>query len=104
MTASIPETSAQAPLAPAWEVAKPKTVRKAYLLLILLGATGAHYFYLNNRVKGFTTLVVCAAALLTLLFTQPFGLGFVCGWLIADALSIRSEVRKANIANGVISR
>ena len=74
---------------------KPKRKYVAVILAATLGSLGVHNFYLGNKNKGLTQLLIC------LIGSLFFGLGMVAAevWAIVDAVDLLTEKQDAD-ANG----
>lgn len=74
-----------------------KEVGIAYLLALLLGAFGAHHFYLGNVGRGITFILLWWIGWLTLfLVIGGLLLAAAAIWFIVDLCTLPGQVRTAN--------
>lgn len=75
----------------------PKTLGQAYRLLGILGAFGAHRFYLGHGTSAATMLVITVIGLALLASgTGAAFLALTAGWIALDAALLPRMLRAAN--------
>lgn len=78
--------------------AQKKSMLVAYLLLIFLGAFGAHRFYLGQTGSGAAMLIIfLVSLLLTVVVIGAVGLLVIGIWCFVDLFLIPGYVKKYNV-------